>query len=362
MKNRLSRLLFAVPLAASLLLPSAAHGGSDSQTSRGCKAPGTFVAWLGEQVIVSDSGRLSACDGATGEMSASGYEAPKELSDAEKEAAWQSLKETFPKTVAQKDPVTGIDIEWKNIASLHPDAALLETLVSRANLLRPADGELAVYVAQGRTSGGKPSGPAGTRAGLHALLYRHAGEYRVLRLEFSEQESKEWPGWGYPWDQLAGRLDPQSGRTLLFFTGQKLGPDPYRPAWAPFNAWWFDPQSRSLAHIVIPNGPWFSDVAADAIVRPFSCFSCGCDCYRHYDVKVSGGSIFIQISAEYSALRDVTTGTYVLRPASSKWQKIPGTESSTTLDQIADDGCKIALNRSGRVEILPLCGSAIPGS
>lgn len=352
MKSRANRLLFAVALAASVLPGSAAHGGSYSQTSRRCRSPGTFVVWMGEQVVVSDSGRFYACDPVTGETSPSDYRAPKELSEVEKTAAWRALKETFPKSVSQKDPVTGTAIEWNNVAVLN--------LEGTGSL--PVDSGLAVYVAQGRTSSGKPSGAAGTRAGLHALLYRHAGQYRLLRLDLADQDSKEWASWGYPWNQFGGRFDAQSGRTLLFFTGKMLGPEAYEPGWAPFDAWWFDPQTGSLAHIVIPDGPWFSDVAADPILRPMSCFSCGCDCYRHYDVKVSAGSIFIRITAEHGALRDATTGIYVLRPASLKWQKVPGTESSTALDQIDGDGCRIALNRSGSVEVQSLCGQSTPSS
>jgi len=345
MKNRLKS-VFAAPLAASFLLLSVTHGASDSQVLLRCNAPGAFVAWQGRQVVVSESNRFYACDALTGQTTLSDYRAPKQLNEAEKLAVEQSVKETFPDSVAQKDPVTGTDIAWKNFAVVK---------VAGAGAL-PADAGLAVYLAQGRTSSGKPSGPATSLSGLSALLYRHSGQFRLLRLELSGQDPKEWPGWGYPWDSLSGRFDPQTGRIFLFFARLKLGSDQYSPrGWAPFHAWWFDPQSASVMHVVLPNGRWFSDVAADPILRPLGCFSCGCDCYRNYDMKVRGGSVFIQITAESGALRDATTGTYVLRPTSSKWQKVPGTDSTTTLDQLADDGCKIALNRSGGVDVLSLC-------
>src|ERR1700733_8008294 len=96
MKNRLNRLLFAAPLAASLLLPSAAQGASDSQVWRRCDPPGAFVAWQGRHVIISESNRFYACDASTGQTTLSDYRAPKQLDEAEKLAAEQSVKETFP--------------------------------------------------------------------------------------------------------------------------------------------------------------------------------------------------------------------------------------------------------------------------
>jgi len=349
MKDRLLLLMPVILLAVLVVTSTDVHGDdnpgdpSPPTITRRCKSGGAFVAWeTFQQAVISQSGKMAACDAGTGEMSASTYVAQTEDGDAARQAAWQSLKATFPKSVSQKDPVTGTNIEWKNAALVYTDAPSLE---------------MAVYIAQGRSASGHASGPAGSRAGLFALLHRSADKYRLLPLELSDQDSKKWASWSYPIGGMAGRLDAQSGQTFLFFLNKKLGPDAYQPSWAPFDAWWFDPNTVSLTHIVLPDGPWYADVASDPLFRPLGCFSCGCDCYRHYEIKVGGGSVFISIAATYGALHDATTGIYILKGGAPKWRKIAGTDTNTKLSQISGDGCHIALNKSGGVEVLPLCGS-----
>lgn len=74
---------------------------------------------------------------------------------------------------------------------------------------------------------------------------------------------------------------------------------------------------------MLPAGPWVADAKLDGpLLRDLRNFSCGVDCYRHYEIKVDRGNIYVAISGTAAAISKSVTGTYVLRAGSPNWEKV----------------------------------------
>ena len=87
--------------------------------------------------------------------------------------------------------------------------------------------------------------------------------------------------------------------------------------------WWLDLQKKSIRRTLLPQGPWMDDAKRDVTLgRALQNFSCGIECYRHYEIAADAGTIFATISGRTSALSESTLGTYKLSPGDAKWVKI----------------------------------------
>jgi hypothetical protein len=103
------------------------------------------------------------------------------------------------------------------------------------------------------------------------------------------------------------------------------------PSWETFYVWWLDPKRETLSRQLLPPGPWVTDAKRDVILgRAERNFSCGTDCYRHYDIEVDSGSILVIISGRSSAVSDSALGTYRLSPGEASWRKVKNGQPETT--------------------------------
>ena len=315
---------------------------------------GVFIAWTGDdEIVVKDHDVETQFNTHTGKKVPTDYRAPTRRSLEETNNWLNQLRGDFPDSVLQRDPVTTKDVEWK---SRWGGPVTSPRFVIAPNAQDPdrAEGEFAVYSAEGRSQSGEPSGSVGAHDALYALLYRKQGRFRLLPLEIAQHHLDGTNGeWGYAWPSLVSRVDPTDGKVLLYFERQPLESDvPWAAGWGPFNAWWFDPQSAKLEHVVLPDGPWVRDASSDGLLRAGACFSCGCGCYRGYELTVAGGLIFARITAEHGALSTATTGIYALIPSATSWQRIA--DATQSLGQIAPDGRKMAINKDGETRFIEL--------
>jgi hypothetical protein len=116
------------------------------------------------------------------------------------------------------------------------------------------------------------------------------------------------------------------GRYFLYVPGVYFAAqswDKSLPNWEHFDGWWLDTKRETIEHVVLPAGPWVTDANLDKIfLRAFRNFSCGVECYRHYDIKVDGGSIFVSISGTPAAIHENVTGTFKLLGGGTSWEKV----------------------------------------
>jgi hypothetical protein len=103
------------------------------------------------------------------------------------------------------------------------------------------------------------------------------------------------------------------------------------PSWEAFYVWWFDPKKATLTRRLLPAGPWVADAKRDMILgREVRNFSCGTDCFRHYDIDVDSGNILVTISGRSSAVSESVIGTYQLTPGGTSWKKIKDGQPEST--------------------------------
>jgi hypothetical protein len=321
---------------------------------------GVFVAWLsGDELVATDHGKSYRFDIRTGTKAETMLDRPAQRSMEDTKKLLDGIRASFPESVVQKDPVTFKDIEWKSKWTARPNYPTIIVVPDAQNPSRQ-EGDFAVYSAEGRTPGGEPSGRIGVHNALYALLYKRDRYFKLLTLEIAEHHVENTNGeWNYAWHSLAARVDQADHKILIYFSGQPLESDvAWQAGWSPFNAWWFDPSTATLKHVVLPDGPWVADASDDGLGRAAGCFSCGCDCYRGYDLTVGGGTIFIRVTAIHDVLRSSSTGIFELTSMATTWRRI--SDAQPTLDQIAPDGCRLAINRPAGVEIVALCGRAKP--
>jgi hypothetical protein len=94
------------------------------------------------------------------------------------------------------------------------------------------------------------------------------------------------------------------------------------PSWEEFYVWWLDPKKETLTRKLLPAGPWVADAKRDtALGRGVRNFSCGTDCYRHYDIEADAGRILVTISGRSSAVSESVIGTYRL-DSGNTWTKV----------------------------------------
>lgn len=350
-------LILAIASLASRTMAADPDGSSTPDEGLG-NISGTFVAWTStDEIVVNENGNSVVFNIRNRERATSVYAAPSFRTPEEINRWLNDIRTHFPESVLQRDPVTGKDIEWKSSMSNGPVHVPIFVIAPDAQDPHRAEGEFAVFSAEGRTRTGEPSGKVGTHSALYALLYRKGKQFKLLPLELASHHVEDTNGeWNYAWGELVARVDHDKNRTLLYFQRQPLESDvPWQAGWGPFNAWWFDPATVSIQHVILPDGPWVADATSDGLGRAAGCFSCGCGCYRAYDLTVAGGKIFARITAEHNALNPSSTGIYELPDRATSWRKI--SDPAQSLDHVAPDGCKFAIDRPGAVQIVDLCAA-----
>jgi hypothetical protein len=170
---------------------------------------------------------------------------------------------------------------------------------------------------------------------LYGLLYQHDATRRLFPLNFSADDPAHVQ---MPWRPggLQVAYDAGQGIYLLYVppgSGHFVTPpwDSSVPSWEAFYVWWFDPNKLELTRSLLPAGPWVADAKLDKVLgRDARNFSCGTDCYRHYDVQADSGSILVTISGRASAVSESVIGTYRLSPGGSSWKKIKDGQPEST--------------------------------
>lgn len=330
--------------------------------------PGRFVAWRNaNEVVTVDHGVYTVLNVRTLSRARVNDRSPDT----------DDLRMNFPKDVASSSPPfpgritnklsTGGQVVWWKVEGLPvqgADPGSDPTLGPSDNLIDRVDGQLAVYCApKGHESSEEPP-PANSanRGASYSLVHRRGSQYRVLPLEFDPSIPAAFLGSGYRWWNLTSKRDGTTGRYLLFFSREVFlaSTKMYGGAgWTPFNVWWLEvgdnPREDSIEHISVPKGPWIDDARSDGPLRRFRCAPFECDYFRTYDFRPAGHRVFLRISEVRDVLSRETLGVYVLETEQHDWLKVGDAE--TILDQVAPDGCTIALNRKQGVQIVALCPS-----
>jgi hypothetical protein len=160
---------------------------------------------------------------------------------------------------------------------------------------------------------------------IYALLHKHGTQYRLLPLNFAAELPTRID---MPWRpaQLSSVYDASQGKYLLYpevITFLTPSWSPSTPSWEHFYIWSFDAKRETIVRQLLPAGPWVTDAKLDVILgRDFRNFSCGTDCYRHFDIKADSGKILVTISGRSSAVSENVLGTYMLDQGGKKWIKI----------------------------------------
>ena len=169
---------------------------------------------------------------------------------------------------------------------------------------------------------------------LFGLLFQHDNTRRLFPLNYSVDDPTRVQ---LPWrpGELAVTYDASQGIYLLFAPSLHVpfvSPpwDSSVPSWEKFYVWWFDPRKETLLRKLLPPGPWVADAKRDMILgRGARNFSCGTDCYRHYEIEANAGGILVTISGRLSAVSDSVIGTYRLNPSDASWKKIKDGQPET---------------------------------
>ncbi|MFC5767876.1 hypothetical protein [Thauera sinica] len=113
--------------------------------------------------------------------------------------------------------------------------------------------------------------------------------------------------------------------------------DANRNVW-PLTAWRLAPDLTVTRVLMLPGGPW---VRSHGLLKAFSCFSCGCSCYAHFDLAGAQGRIYAHIYGK--SVGDSVAGVYELThvKAETHWvQGVAGNFSGPIL--VSPEGCRIA--------------------
>jgi hypothetical protein len=203
--------------------------------------------------------------------------------------------------------------------------------------IRPVDGHLVIYAAPASQllSGLMPldqlvkqhlsvypqgKGPAL----LYAMLHKREGRYVPIPLNYSPKEpSRAEMPWG-PAD-LYVTYDSVQDKYLLFADVRFFRTPPWDatiPSWEDFYVWRFDAKTDNLNRQLLPPGPWVDDAKFDGALRDVRNAPCGTDCYRHFELKLDAGNVFVSISGKESAINRRVLGTYRLSADGRRWEKI----------------------------------------
>lgn len=116
--------------------------------------------------------------------------------------------------------------------------------------------------------------------------------------------------------------------------------------------WLVGPDLSLQRTVSLPAGPW---VHPEGILKALSCFSCGCSCYEHLDVRIEGGVVFVMVSG--SAVKDRHRGLYLR--ALSAAEDTPWTPVALgNIERdfaVAPDGCRVAFRRDSSVFVAQTC-------
>lgn len=249
-----------------------------------------------------------------------------------------SYQDGFPEQYISHIADTGADMVWRrrhlrgDIFGNTPDPLLSPMGL----LIKPGDGAAVIYTTAphpefkpGMTPNDKLQQlirNPGTKGARYALLHKKDNGYSLLPLNYSPSNPAVICTTCSA-GNLSSRYDAAEDRYLLFDQGVGFTSatwDSSIPSWEHFDAWWLDAKNEKIDHIVLPAGPWVTDAKLDAaLLREFRNFSCGVDCYRHYNIiKVDSGNIFVSISGTPAAIHESVTGIYKLSPGGTKWEKV----------------------------------------
>jgi hypothetical protein len=171
----------------------------------------------------------------------------------------------------------------------------------------------------------RPQGEA--PSSLFSLLFKKGDHTKLMPLNYSVGTP---PHIDMPWSPvtLSAVYDSGGDKYLLYVPSHIatfLTPpwNPALPTWEQFYVWWFDAKNQTIARQLLPDGPWVADAKLDKVLgRDLRNFSCGTDCYRHFEIKADSGNILVQISGRASAVGESVVGTYKLAKGSAKWEMI----------------------------------------
>lgn len=277
-------------------------------------------------------------------------------------AEQRSFNDGFPNTYVTHDPTLGDDRTWRRVILWgSPSSAPGDPQLFSGNLLvRPNQGTAVIYTAPGpamkpgselsiadaefislsainpelakKFTGREdpsdkkmPVGQPNTSTAYFAVLLKKGDEFTLLPLNYEPANPKELIV-NHAVRLLRSLYDAVSDRYLLFEDARFFNTpswDSTIPSWEHFDAWWLDANKPSIKHVTLPPGPWVTDARLDAILlRAYRNFSCGTDCYRHYNLKIESGVVLVTIEGRPSAISESVTGTYKLKPDGSDWEKV----------------------------------------
>ena len=314
-------------------------------------APGAFLQWRNAKqlVVTTGPGKFALLDVPSLSVSPLGNIAP-DSNDVQivEPASIGPWKNTFPASIAVTHEQTKTKTLWFHYYFTDPTY-----LNPPHDLIDSGDGTIELYAADRADFpiGDSITTVAPTRNSRYAF-YNTAYPTRMpMILELSASSVPMNPKSNYRWYTLVSRRDGTSSAYFLFFAKERFLPVPAHDfqGWSPFNAWWIDVKKGISKHLVLPEGPWIADARSRSPIRKIICAPTDCDDFRHYDIKVAGHEIFVQITADRAVLNDSTLGIYVFDPTASAWLKVA--ESDATLDQVSPDGSSVAINRKGVVSL-----------
>ena len=247
----------------------------------------------------------------------------------------------FPEQYVSHEAPSGIDRIWKRVYSYmdvyrnNPDPGLA--------LLQPNDGIALAYTSAGPAMkpGSEltpmqllravvqqkpvPTGQPGYLGSYYALLHKKNNTLTLLPTNFDPSHPDQIYT-AYPIYHQKSLYDAAVGKYFIFSANAPFKAADYDKSlisWTHFDAWWLDTNNETIEHVVLPPGPWVDDAGLDdVLLRGPRNFACGVDCYRQYDIKVSGGNIVVTITGRPSAISRSATGTYALHAGTSKWEKV----------------------------------------
>ena len=341
-----------IPLVASILIYAGLIPISNSAQSplekfpsiQNCLSGGRFENWSpGGQLVLLNDNHFFECDLENGAAKPTDYSPPRTLTFDELRANSQKpVTNTFPDVIKNTKSSTGELITWTHVAPLffkYDD----NYLPVEKRLISSDQGELAIYTAPPIDDGSR----SGKSAARFAFAYRKDAKYKIIEIEV--QPHKHELASGYPWGHLTSSVDYTTGRILMFFEDEALYPDTkYIDGWSPFNAWWFDPQTATLTHLVLPDGTWVKDADKPRILSNLKNFPVGVG--STYEIKTGGGKIFVLIEG---TLSEGSLGIWMFNNPSDQWKKIA--DKGIDLKRISPDGCKLAVDHPPSVTVLNLC-------
>jgi hypothetical protein len=243
-------------------------------------------------------------------------------------------KDSIPQACEGTDPSSGATIFWLRAHLRGGNYG--DTPDPMFDALRPGDGHIVILrsmlskttglpdmsVDEQRTQIILPRPQGSPPNAVYALLCKRGMHSKLLTLNYSPGNP---PHIDMPWSpaQLALTYDAGSDKYLLYVPRVTFLTPPWDgalPTWEQYYVWWFDAKNETIRRQLLPPGPWVSDAKLDKVLgRDLRNFSCGTDCYRHFEIKADSGNILVEISGRASAVSESVIGTYKLDKANDKW-------------------------------------------